>query len=160
MSQPLWWRDREALALLALRYFPWFAALNLMWETAQLPLYTIWTDATYGEIAFAVFHCTLVDVLIGATALAITLTLTRTRAPEDWRWVRIAILLVLLGAAYTAFSEWMNTTLLRWAYSALMPTLNLGGIKIGLSPLAQWVVVPLLALYLTRSSVRSEATGK
>lgn len=42
------------------------------------------------------------------------------------------------------FSEWLNTTLLRWSYSALMPTLNLNGFEGGISPVAQWFVVPPL----------------
>ena len=42
MNEPLWYGDREALALIALRYLPWLAVLNLVWEFAQFPLYTIW----------------------------------------------------------------------------------------------------------------------
>lgn len=44
-GQP-WYRDREALEFVALRYLPWLAVLNLLWEIAQLPLYTIWTSGT------------------------------------------------------------------------------------------------------------------
>ena len=145
-----WYRDREALAFAALRYLPWMAVLNLLWEIAQLPLYTIWTEGARAEIAFAVFHCTLGDILIGAAVLALALTLTGARAPVQWRWGRIATLMVLFGVGYTVFSEWLNTTLARWTYSPFMPTLNLGEIKIGLSPLAQWIVVPSLALYFSR----------
>jgi hypothetical protein len=152
MSEPLWYRDRKALGLIALRYLPSLAVLSLAWEIAQLPLYTIWTEGTRAEIAFAAVHCTLGDILIGMAALALSLMLTRARAPADWQWGRITILLVILGSGYTVFSEWLNTTLSRWTYSALMPTLNLGGIEIGMSPLAQWLVVPPLALYLARSS--------
>lgn len=147
MSEPLWYRDRKALALVACRYLPWLAAVNLVWEIAQLPLYTIWTDGTRAEIAFAIFHCTLGDILIGTAALALVLTLTRARVIENWRWGRTALLLMLFGTAFTLFSEWANTTLLRWTYSALMPTVNLAGVEIGLSPLTQWLVVPPLALW-------------
>jgi hypothetical protein len=31
-----------------------------------------------------------------------------------------------------------------------MPTLDVAGFRLGLSPLAQWLVVPPLALYLAR----------
>lgn len=58
---------------------------------------------------------------------------------------------MLFGAGYTIFSEWMNTTVLRsWTYSSAMPTIDLGGFEIGLSPLAQWVVIPPLALAFAR----------
>jgi hypothetical protein len=65
----LWYCDRDALKLIACRYLPWLAVLNLVWEIAQLPLYTIWNDGTRTEIAFAVLHCTLGDILIGMAAL-------------------------------------------------------------------------------------------
>lgn len=144
---PPWYRGRQVLAFFALRYLPWLAVLNVVWEFAQLPLYTIWTEGTRAEIAFAVFHCTLGDILIGLAALALVLTLTRARGIANWRWGRSALLLMLFGTGYTLLSEWANTTLLRWTYSALMPTLDLGGIEIGLSPLMQWLVVPPLALW-------------
>ena len=38
------------------------AFLDLLWEAAHLPLYTIWTDGTIRDKAFAVLHCTMGDV--------------------------------------------------------------------------------------------------
>ncbi|MFY9314571.1 MAG: hypothetical protein WAO95_03310 [Burkholderiales bacterium] len=149
MTAP-WFRDRNARSFVARRFLPWFAGLNLVWETLQIPLYTLWTESPAREIAFAIAHCTIGDVLIGVSALALVLTLTRAPAATDWRWNRIAALLALAGTGYTAFSEWMNTQLGHWTYSALMPTLAVGGIEIGVSPLAQWLVVPPAALYLAR----------
>lgn len=50
---------------------------------------------------------------------------------------------ILLGLAYTLFSEWLNVNVRgSWAYSALMPLVPLGFFSIGLSPLLQWLVVP------------------
>src|SRR5206468_3567449 len=46
------------------RYFLASAAGNLVWEFAQLPLYTIWYQGSVREIAFAAVHCTGGDVLI------------------------------------------------------------------------------------------------
>lgn len=42
---------------------------NLVWESLQLPLYTIWREGTLREQAFAVLHCTGGDLLIAASAL-------------------------------------------------------------------------------------------
>lgn len=145
-----WFRDRDARTFIGLRYLPWLAVLNLLWEIAQLPLYTIWNDGTRTEIAFAILHCTLGDILIGTAALALALTLTRSRALSGWHWDNVNVLLAVLGVGYTVFSEWLNTTLLRWSYSALMPTLNLNGFEVGMLPVVQWFVVPLLALYFAR----------
>lgn len=147
-----WYRDRAALVCIALGYLPWLAALNLVWETAHVPLYTLWNDAEPAYIAFSVLHCTLGDVLIGGISLLLALILGRERALERWRWRRIAALTALFGAAYTGFSEWMNVKILRsWAYAESMPIIELWNFEIGLSPLAQWLVVPPLALYLARS---------
>ena len=50
----VWFRDRAALSFIGTRYLPWLAALNLAWELAQLPLYTIWREQSAGYAAFAV----------------------------------------------------------------------------------------------------------
>lgn len=146
-----WYRDRDARALIAFGYLPWLGGLNLAWETAQLPLYTLWSEAPAGTIAFSVAHCTAGDIAIGAAALILVLVLGREGALAQWRWRRIAVLTALAGAAYTVFSEWSNTAILgSWAYSELMPVLKVAGIDIGLSPLLQWLVLPPLALVLAR----------
>lgn len=44
------------------------------------------------------------------------------------------------------YGDAASTVLGRWSYAPLMPGLTLGGVGIGLSPLAQWLVVPPLAL--------------
>jgi hypothetical protein len=154
-----WYRDRRAWRFLALRFLPWFAGLNLAWEIAQLPLYTLWKEATPAYMAFAVVHCTLGDVLIGASALLVALILVRAGSLASWPWRRLGALAALLGAGYTVFSEWMNTAILgSWAYAASMPRLELGTIEIGLSPLLQWLVLPPLALYITRPRAADRAT--
>ncbi|HKB46619.1 MAG TPA: hypothetical protein VKC57_02915 [Ktedonobacterales bacterium] len=83
----MWYRDHAALSLIARRYLPWLAGLNLAWELAQLPLYTIWREANAGYIAFAVAHCTVGDILIGAAALALALIATRAGPLARWRWL-------------------------------------------------------------------------
>jgi hypothetical protein len=155
MSAAAWYRDQDARSLIAFGYLPWLGGLNLAWEAAQLPLYTLWSKASAGTIAFSVAHCTTGDIAIGAAALIMVLTLGRERALSQWRWRRIAVWTALAGAAYTVFSEWSNTAVLgSWAYSGLMPTLEVAGIDIGLSPLLQWLVLPPLALYLGGKSWR------
>lgn len=150
-----WYGDRRARELIAFRFLPWFAGLSLAWEIAQLPLYTIWSEAAPAYIAFSVAHCTLGDVLIGAAALLLALILAREGCLACWRWRRIAALAALLGAGYTVFSEWANTAILgSWAYAASMPRIELGGIEIGLTPLLQWLVLPPLALYLASRQAR------
>jgi hypothetical protein len=144
-----WYEDPAALRFIALRFAPLLGALNLVWEVAQLPLYTLWQDATPAFKAYAVVHCTLGDVLIGTFALAIALLVTRAGGPRTWRWGAIAALTVAIGFGYTVFSEWLNTVARQsWAYAAAMPTVRIGGLEVGQSPLAQWLIVPPVALLL------------
>ena len=151
MQMQAWYLDREARTLILLRYLPWLAGLNLAWEIAHLPLYTLWNHATPAYLAFSVAHCTLGDVAIGALALALALVATSARSPTQWGWNRIAVLTVLAAVSYTAFSEWMNTLWLgSWTYSGWMPLVGPRGFEIGLSPLLQWLLLPPLALRLAR----------
>jgi hypothetical protein len=158
MTEAAWYRDRDARVLIRLGYLPWLAGLHLAWEIAHTPLYTIRVDASPGYIAFAILHCTLGDVLIGVTALAAALLVSRAGRLAHWRWGRIVALTVIFGVGYTVFSEWMNITVLRtWSYGESMPTIALGAFRVGLSPLAQWLVVPPLALYSARRSAGKAA---
>lgn len=155
-----WYRDRAALRWIALRYLPWMLVLNLAWEIAHARLYTIWTEADVSYLAFSLLHCTVGDLLIGAVALSLALTVTRAGELADWRWRRIALITALAGVAYTVFSEWMNITLLRsWTYSKAMPVLELGTFELGLTPLAQWLLLPPLALYLGRAGLSLSVRG-
>lgn len=148
-----WYRDAATRALIVRRYLPWIFVLNLVWEIAQLPLYTIWREASPGYIAFAVAHCTAGDLLIAVASLAIALIVTRAGPLARWHWREIAAIATATGVGYTFFSEWTNISVSQsWQYSELMPTLELGGVVIGLSPLAQWLLLPPLGLYLSRSS--------
>ena len=132
------------------RYLIAATAAHLVWEIAQLPLYTIWDHGQPREIAFAVAHCTAGDVLILASTLVLALLLVGAGWPGDDRvYRRVATLAILFAAGYTIFSEWLNTTVRRsWAYSELMPTLP--PLETGLSPLLQWIVVPVFAFWWAR----------
>ena len=144
-----WYVDPEARRFILSRYLPVIAVLNLLWEIAQLPLYTLWTKETPAYIAYSVLHCTVGDVLIALGAVLIALIATRAGSLREWRWTRIGIFAVLSGLAYTVFSEWMNTVLrASWAYSEWMPVLSF--LPIGLSPILQWLLVPTAALALAR----------
>lgn len=145
--QPAW--------LLALAtYLAAIAGLNLLWEVLQLPLFTIWTTGTWAERAFAVVHCTGGDLLIALVPLVMALVgMWAVDWPQQKFW-RVAMLAIALGVTYTAFSEWLNVYVRKsWAYSAWMPTLTVGWVRIGLSPLLQWLVVPTLAFLVTKAVV-------
>lgn len=125
------------------------AALNLAWEAAHLPLYTLWREGTFGEIAFAVVHCTGGDVLIATASLILALLLLAERTWPDRGFPRVAAATVAFGVGYTVFSEWLNAEVRgSWAYTDRMPVVPVLGT--GLSPLAQWLVVPAAAFWWAR----------
>lgn len=137
----------------AQRYLAVTVVGHLLWETAQLPLYTLFTEGTPPQIAFAVLHCTGGDLLIALTSLAGALSLLGMPAWPSERFRPVAVLTILLGVAYTVWSEWFNVSVRgSWAYGPSMPTIPLLGT--GLTPVTQWVVVPLLALEAARRAGR------
>jgi hypothetical protein len=152
-SLPRWYRDRATLSFIALGYLPWLGALNLVWEIAQLPLYTVWAEDSLLYIAYVAAHCTLGDMAIGAASLLFAIVATRAGTIGEWTFRKVGLVTIAAGFGYTAFSEWLNTVAREsWAYSALMPVIGLGGVEIGLSPLAQWLVIPPVAFWLARAS--------
>lgn len=140
----------NAKRLIALRrYFIFSIPTHLAWEVAQLPLYTIWYDDPPGRIVFAILHCSGGDVLIAGVSLLGALLLFGSARWPDERYITVAAPAVLAGVAYTIFSEWHNTEIRNsWAYSGLMPTLP--RIGTGLSPLLQWLIIPIAAFWWAR----------
>ena len=125
---------------------------HFLWEAAQLPLYTLWSAGTPHEIAVALFHCTGGDILITTAILAAAAALARPLHWPLFGW-RMALTAIVLGAAYTIFSEWLNVHIRRsWSYTAAMPVVP--GLGIGLAPLLQWLVVPSLAFAMTAHRYR------
>jgi hypothetical protein len=132
-------------------YLGGIAVGNLIWESVQLPLYTLWITATPREQVFAVVHCTIGDGLIALSALTLALVIVA----NDWwpaeRFWPVAGLALATGVAYTVFSEWLNVAVrAAWAYSDLMPVISIGDVRVGLSPLLQWIVVPAAAFVIMR----------
>ena len=135
--------------LLAGRYLALLLAANLVWEVAQLPLYTLWTEGSLAIMTRAVLHCTAGDGVIGATTLALAVVMTGAR---DWPrsgFARVAGLATLLGVAVTVALEWLNVEVRgSWAYAAAMP--RLPPLGTGLTPVLQWLVLPALCLLAAR----------
>ncbi len=131
------------------RYFLVVAVGNLAWECAQLPLYTLWKTGSARQITYDVLHCTGGDVLIAGATLVGSLLLLGT---ADWpraRFLPVAAATLISGIGTTAYSERFNTARGTWTYSDLMPVVP--GTGIGLAPLAQWIVIPVLAFVFARS---------
>ena len=141
------------LVQFAFAYILIIAAGNLIWEIAHAPLYTIWVDGTRAEVAYAIGHCTIGDVLIAGSSLTIAWFFAGRRGYPRRHYWRVAALSILIGVAYTIFSEWLNISVRQsWAYRDAMPTI--GPLNTGLSPLLQWLIIPALTFAWLRSAMR------
>ncbi len=138
--------------------FAWPAlalVLHGPWEVAHLPLYNLWDDPDSARIVRYVLHCLTGDVLIAAVTFLVTAIVFR-----DLDWPRrrpwsAGALAVALGLGFTVWSEWYNVYRAgNWAYTAAMPTVA----GIGLTPLLQWFIVPVLMILLVRHWARSSPT--
>ncbi len=113
--------------------------LNLTWEIAHIRLYTIWAEADGMSVAWALFHCSLGDVVIALAMFAVAgIALRRADWPVSRPWAG-GVIVVIGAMAYTAGSEWYNVYRAgSWGYTAGMPLI----FGIGLSPLLQWLILP------------------
>ena len=142
------WRLRHAILYVVLA-----AIGHLFWESAQLPLYTVWWKGTLHENFVAVVHCSGGDVLITTSTFLIAALIARRL-----RWhplgSRMILAAIALGVGYTILSEWLNIEIWRsWSYSSAMPILPWFGT--GLSPFLQWLVVPGFAFAISGLTVRA-----
>ena len=127
--------------------------LNLGWEFAHMPLYTIWELGTTKEILFAAIHCTGGDALIGLSAIMLAIFLFGGSRWPDEHMRTVLFATVGIGVGYTIFSEWLNIVVREaWAYSDIMPVIPV--LNVGLSPLLQWIVIPVLAYAFSLKLVR------
>ena len=121
--------------------------LNLLWEIAQLPLYEFPRELGGARLAYFVLHCTIGDVVIATLVFLLTGLLL---SAADWPFTRPwpgAAIGTLMGVGYTVFSEWRNVYELgAWSYARAMPLVS----GIGLAPLLQWLIVPLITLFIYR----------
>lgn len=120
-------------------------SLNLGWETLHYPLYKISSVHANGIPFLAILHCTVGDAIISAIVYLVVSILLR-----GFHWPltsprRGVVVYVALSLAYTVFSEWRNTSIIAgWSYAPSMPVF----FGIGVSPLLQWIVVPIITLAL------------
>ena len=140
--------SRQTLAFIA-QYAGLMLAVNFVWEIAQLPLYTLWENPDFSSKVFALVHCTIGDALIAVVTLTLAvMCFGNLQWPVRHYW-RVAVATLILGVVYTVFSEWLNIGLRQsWAYRDSMPVLPPFGT--GLSPLLQWMVLPLMSFGLLR----------
>jgi hypothetical protein len=116
---------------------------NYLWELAQAPLYV--GLERYNAVVF--WHCFVASLGDGVIVLLIVAVGSISFQRWDW-FVRPGVagyLLILFAGLILAVPiEWVAVhRLARWEYTDKMPTLP--GLRIGLVPIAQMILLPVLA---------------
>ena len=125
--------------------------LNFAWEILQAPLYAGMADMPHALVTKACLQATVGDAVIMLLAYGGVAVGARSR-----RWIVAAkrwqlLLFITIGASITAAIEWLATHgywIENWSYLPTMPVVP--GAGIGLAPLLQWVVLPLLTVWFVR----------
>lgn len=128
------------------RYFLFSLIGHFLWELAHIQLYTIWTEGSTEEIAFAILHCTGGDLMIAFSTLLLSLFFFGDGEWPGRRAGPVLLAALVMGVGYTIFSEWLNIIVREaWAYRDIMPVIPI--IDAGLTPFLQWVVIPTVAYF-------------
>lgn len=132
---------------------PWAAIggfallLHFPWEMLQVTLYRGMPEAGHWSAVLRCTQATAGDVVIAGMAYFIG-----SWSANDRLWLgplqrRPVALYLASGLAITAGLEWLNVHIWKeWAYGPAMPVIA----GIGLAPTLQWIVIPILALWLAR----------
>jgi hypothetical protein len=123
--------------------------LQLLWEIAQFPLYTVWHQNDWSYILYGLAHCTLGDLIILLVLYELIAIIQRDRYWYLHSILPSGILFTIAGIGYTIYSEITNVRLKgTWGYTELMPIVPL--IEIGGMPFLQWLLIPPVLLLLMR----------
>lgn len=125
--------------------------LNFAWEILQAPLYAGMADMPHAQVTRACAQATVGDAVIMLLAYGVVAVAARSR-----RWITAAkgrqlALFIAIGVSITAVVEWLATHgywIQSWTYLPTMPLVP--GAGIGMVPLLQWVVLPLLTVWFVR----------
>lgn len=126
--------------------------VHFVWEMLQVPWFTGMLEASHGSVVSLCVRATLGDVLILLAAFWAGSAVVRHRGWLVTGQRMPAVITVAAGVITTVIFEWLATGALgRWSYAEAMPVIP--GIGIGLTPFLQWLLLPPLALWLTRNHI-------
>lgn len=130
--------------------------LHFIWEMAQGGLFVGMKEQPLARAAMRCLKATLGDLVITVIAFAAAaVTVRRIHWPLT-KSVLAPALFIATGLVITIAFELFALATSRWVYAAEMPTL----FGVGISAIAQWIVIPLLELPLFRTIWRSAPGGQ
>ncbi len=124
--------------------------VHFPWEFIQAPLFVGMSEASHWRATLLCTRATLGDAVIAVLAYSAVAVVARR---PDWLTspTRPRVVgYVVAGLVITFVVELASVYVLdRWSYADSMPVIA----GIGLSPLLQWVLLPLVTLWLARRHV-------
>ena len=123
--------------------------LNLAWEFWQTPFFSGLAQGPHWKGVLLCTRAALGDAFISLLAYWVVCVAARTRQWGKRPTKGQVVLFVGLGLAVTVILEVLATRVFdRWSYSGAMPVVP--GLGVGLLPIAQWLLLPPLVLWLVR----------
>lgn len=121
--------------------------LNLIWETAQSPLFVFEQQSSVLAISGCLLFCSGVDAMMMLMAYW---TVSLTGGGRYWFLSKqpkytLGFVLVALTLAFVSEYSAVHHRKL-WTYSDVMPIIPV--VELGLTPLLQWLALPVLTLIL------------
>lgn len=126
--------------------------LHFVWEFLQVPAFAGMAEMSHWQGIVVCTEATIGDVGMALAAFWITAFAAGSRY-----WIRTPSLRSMAwflgtGIGLTIGLEYYYTQVShRWAYADMMPLVPPFGT--GLSPLAQWIVVPLMVVFIVRRQI-------
>ena len=122
-------------------------ALHFAWEMAQHNLYLLMRSMPFWRATAFCARATAGDLVITTIAFAAAALSGGRHWPLLRRRLSPTLIFLTVGILLTVGFEIHALSTGRWAYDELMPQI----FGIGLSPLLQWIVVPLLCVAAFRT---------
>ncbi len=139
--------DQPSFAALLGTLYVAAVLVNFLWEVPQMALYE-WWGASWSVGLLVCFQAALGDGLLVLALYGLGYAFFRRREWILQPGVAGYSLLVLAGMVIAVAIEMQALAWGRWAYNARMPIIP--GIGVGLIPVVQMMMLPLLAAHLTR----------
>ena len=124
--------------------------LHFFWEVLHTYFYTL-KDFDFSTMLYGWLHCTGGDVMITLGTFWLVSLISWNR-----RWfLRLNSAnfagFIMAGVGYTFWSEWLNVHRFQsWSYNESMPIIP--WVKVGLTPILQWFVIPSVVIVLVRTT--------
>ena len=127
--------------------------INFVWEMLQMPLFEFPAQSSLAQMNLVCVQASAGDALMVVVAFWIVAAIQRDRSWILHPSIRSLVLFLVPGIIMTIAFEAMATgPLHRWAYTEAMPTLPVLGT--GVAPLAQWLILPLILVYVVKRQIR------